>query len=53
MICEWRDERWLHLCSLGSVLGHLHRAVWPKSVNEGLLVGVVICFVPVSCFHSC
>lgn len=53
VICEWRDERWLHLCSLGSVLGHLHGAVWPKSVNEGLLVGVIICFVPVSCFHSC
>lgn len=54
VIQEWRDEKWLHLCFLGSAVGHLHRAAWPKSVNECLLAGIIICFVPISCcFHSC
>ena len=38
----------------GLHLGYPDKAVWPKSVNECLLAGIIICFVPVSCcFHSC
>lgn len=51
VICEGRVEIRLPSCYLGFTLGYADKAVWLESVNEYLLVGIIICFVPVVFIH--
>lgn len=46
-----RVEIRLPSCYLGFTLGYADKAVWLESVNEYLLVGIIICFVPVVFIH--